>query len=76
MQEQIQEGIIEEVPPKTIGQVLDYIPHHPVICKESESTKLRIVYDCDLSSLNDCLETGPLLQPLLFDILLHNRMRY
>ena len=26
-------------------------------------------------SLNDCLETGPPLQPRIFDILLRNRMR-
>ena len=82
MQEQIQEGIIEEVPPKTIDEVLYYVPHHPVICEEAESTHLHIVYDCsakgncDLPSLNDCLETGHSLQPLLFDILLRNRMRH
>ena len=82
MQELLQEGIIEEVPPKSIGEVLQYVPHHPVIRKEAESTKLRIVYDCsakgncDLPSLNDCLETGPSLQHLLFDILLRHRMRY
>ena len=67
MQEQLQEGIIEEVPPKTIGEVLQYVPHHPVIREEAESTKLRIAYDCsakgncDLPSLNDCLD-------LLFNI--------
>ena len=82
IQEQLQEGIIEEVPPKTIGEVLHYVPHHPVIREEAESTKLRIAYDCsakgncDLPSLSDYLETGPSLQPLLFDILLRNRMRY
>ena len=46
MQEQIQEGIVEELPPKTIGEVLHYVPHHRVICEEADSTKLRIVYDC------------------------------
>ena len=46
MQEQIQERIIEEVPPKPIGEVLHYVPHHPVIREEAEPTKLRIVYDC------------------------------
>ena len=82
MQEQIQEGIIEEVPPKTIGEAVHYLPHHPVIYEEAESTKLRIVYNClakgncDLPSLNNCLETGPSLQLLLFDILLRNRTRY
>ena len=80
--EQIQERIIEEVPPKPIGEVLHYVSHHPVIREEAEPTKLRIVYECsakgncDQPSLNDCLETGPSLQLLLFDILLRNRMRY
>ncbi|XP_070550021.1 uncharacterized protein [Ptychodera flava] len=42
---------------------------------------MRIVYDCSARanvrspSLNDCLETGPPLQPLLFDIITRNRMR-
>ncbi|XP_006816656.1 uncharacterized protein LOC102804930 [Saccoglossus kowalevskii] len=42
---------------------------------------MRIVYDCSEKantkspSLNDCLETGPSLQPLLFDIMIRNRMR-
>ena len=82
MQDQIQEGIIEEVPPKSIGEVLYYVPHHAVIREEAESTTLRIVYDCsakgnrDQPSLNNCLETGPSHQSLLFDILLRNRMRY
>ena len=82
MPEQIQEGIIEEVPPKPIGEVLHYVPHHPVIREEAASTNLRIVYDCsakgncDKPSPNKCLETGPSLQPLLFDILLRNRMKY
>ena len=43
--------------------------------------KLRIVYDCsskesnDAPSLSDCLETGPSLQPKLFDILVRNRFK-
>lgn len=81
MEEQLQERILEPVPLKPTGEVVHYIPHQPVIREEAESTKLRIVYDCSakqvpqLPSLNDCLETGPALQPLLFDILLRNRMR-
>ena len=59
-----------------------YVPHHSIIREDAESTKLRIVYDCsakespDKPPLNDCLETGPSLQPLLFDILLRNRINY
>ena len=41
---------------------------------------MKIAYDCsarkdvESPSLNDCLEVGPPLQPLIFDILLRNRM--
>ena len=60
---------------------MHYVPHHPVIRESAESTKTRIVYDCSfkarqqLPSLNDCLEKSPALQPLLFDILLRNRLK-
>ena len=80
MKEQVQKGILEPIPQQPTGEVIHYIPHHPVIREEAESTKIRIVYDCsakskpDEPSLNDCLETGAALQPLLFDILMRNRM--
>jgi hypothetical protein len=80
MEEQLREGILERVPPRQTGEVVHYIPYQPVIREEAESTKLRIVYDCSakaglqLPSLNDFLEKGPSLQPLLFDILLRNRL--
>ena len=82
MQQQIQEGITEEVPPKSIGEVLHYVPHHPVVHKEVESTKLGIVYNCsakrncDQPPFNDFLESRPSLQPFLFDNLFCNRMRH
>ena len=81
MQEQIADGIIEPAPTHPTGEVVHYIPHQAVIHEDVETTKMRIVYDCSARgntqspSLNDCLETGPPLQPLLFDILLRNRMR-
>ena len=80
MEEQLQEGIIEPAPREQTGEVIHYIPHHPVIRDNAESTKMRIVYDCSARQtlkepyLNDLLETGPSLQPLIFDILLKNRM--
>ena len=60
---------------------MHYVPYQPVIREQGESTETWIVYDCSSKpdavapSLNDCLETGPSLQPLLFDILLRNRFR-
>ena len=81
MKEQLNAGIIKPVPKSPTGEVVHYIPHQPVVKESAESTNLRIVYDCsararkDVPSLNDCLEVGPPFQPLLFDILLRNRMR-
>ena len=80
MQDQVDEGILEEVPEQQTGDIIHYIPHQAVIREDAESTKMRIVYNCsarqntESPSLNDCLEIGPPLQPLIFDILLRNRM--
>ena len=58
------------------GQQEFYLPHKAVICENAESAKLRIVYDASTRenskslSLNDCLETGPALQNLLWRILI------
>ena len=81
MKEQLNAGIIEPVPKSPTVEVVHYIPHQPVIKESAELTKLRIMYDClaraskDVLSLNDCLEVVPPLQPLLFDILLRNKIR-
>ena len=61
------------------GGNVHYLPHHAVIRRDAETTKLRIVYDASSketkngTSLNDCLHTGPSLNPLLFDILIRFR---
>ena len=61
------------------GGNVHYLPHHAVIRRDAETTKLRIVYDASSketkngTSLNDCLHTGPSLNPLLFDILVRFR---
>ena len=81
MQDQISTGIMEQVPAQPTGEIVHYVPHQAVDGDHAETTKMRIVYDCSSRanaqspSLNDCLETGPPLQPLLFDILLRNRMQ-
>ena len=56
-----------------------YIPHHAV-AKESNTTPLRIVFDCsakqncNVPSLNECLMTGPDLSNDLVNVLLRFRI--
>ena len=82
MEQQLEEGILEVAPEIPTGEVIHYIPHQPVIREQAETTKMRIVYDCsaktdlEVPSLNDCLEVGPPLQPMIFDILLRNRLKF
>ena len=73
------ENIIEKI--ETVGKpgLAHYLPHRAVIRNESETTKTRIVFDASSKignnpSLNDCLHSGPCLLPLIFEILLRNRI--
>ena len=55
-----------------------YLPHRAVINEERLTTKLRVVFDASshaegCQSLNDCLMTGPNLNPELLSILLKFR---
>ncbi|GFY36056.1 integrase catalytic domain-containing protein [Trichonephila clavipes] len=55
-----------------------YLPHFGVVREQSETTKLRVVFDASAKtdsnlSLNDILHTGPKLQNALFNILLKFR---
>ena len=77
IKQHLKETISERVPRGqdiTPGRVY-YIPHHAVGRADKETTKLRIVYDASSNSpsLNDCLEKGPCLLPLIFDILVRFR---
>ena len=61
------------------GGNVHYLLHQAVIRRDAETTKLRMVYDASSketkngTSLNDCLHTGPSINPLLFDILVRFR---
>ena len=82
IQDQLDKGVIEKVesnktshpgPGKT-----HYLPHHPVIRRDKEITKLRVVYDASAKmngnpSLNDCLYSGPSLLPSIADVLMRFR---
>ena len=80
MQQQLAQQIIEKAPEVSTRKEF-YIPHRPVIRESAESTKVRIVYDASAKpsekspSLNECLETGPPLQNLLWNVLVRNRFK-
>ena len=77
MMDQLDRGIIEPV--EDCGEVgrTHYIPHHPVIRRDKETTKLRVVYDASARStgpsLNDCLQVGPPMNHMILDIILRFR---
>ena len=76
--EQSAKGMIEDVTDKMLpARGVHYIPHHAVIRRDKETTKLRIVFDASSKtegvSLNGCLKLGPCLVPKLFDVLLRFR---
>ena len=81
IEEQLSKGIVERVAAEKDNENEDvhYLPHHAVIRRDLETTKLRIVYDGSAKpperthSLNDCLETGPNYTPQLFDTLVNFR---
>lgn len=77
--EYINAGYAEKVNEKEEQSDSYYIPHQVVIKEESTSTKYRLVFDGSASekgekSINDKLEKGPVLQPLLNSILLRFRL--
>ena len=81
IRDQLQRGIIEKVDQNQTApnNRLQYLPHHPVVRRDKDTTKLRVVYDASAKtktghSLNSCLYKGPCLLPSIVDILV--RFRY
>ncbi|EYC20962.1 hypothetical protein Y032_0020g155 [Ancylostoma ceylanicum] len=80
-QEQLEKGIIEEVPTTENSSLLvHYLPHQPVVTPQKQTTKLRVVFDASshlkgCPSLNDALHQGPLILPELYGMLLRFRMK-
>ena len=75
IQDQIKKGIVQIVEPTTNAEMkLHYLPHHAVVRRDKETTKVRIVYDASARwtgpSLNDCLYAGPKFNQRIRDILL------
>nr|CDJ91166.1 Zinc finger domain containing protein [Haemonchus contortus] len=80
-EEQLNKGIIEEMdvcqPPT--GKIVHYLSHQAVITPAKEFTKLRVVFDASAHfkghpSLNDVLHQGPVILPLMRDMLLRFRI--
>ena len=80
IKDQEEKGIVEQVHHEPESKAF-YLPHKHVVRQAAESTKVRVVYDASTRansaspSLNDCLEKGPPLQNLIWDILTRNRVR-
>ena len=79
--EELRAGIIEQVPVSRENEVgVHFMPHHGVVRKDRETSKLRIVFDgsaeqnADEFSLNERLDEGPNYIPSLFDVLVKFRV--
>ena len=63
IQDQLWQGITEEVtedPRANVDGKVHYLPHHAIIQKDKQTTKLQIVHDASEGrSLNDSLLSGP-----------------
>ncbi|XP_032238372.1 uncharacterized protein LOC116618592 [Nematostella vectensis] len=65
---------------KSRGDRIFYMPHKPVVRANAQTTKVRMVYDASCkphplaNSVNECMHTGPPLQPLMWDIMIRARM--
>ncbi|CAB4033655.1 Hypothetical predicted protein, partial [Paramuricea clavata] len=78
--EQLKDGVIEKTKESSTSERVFYMPHKPVIKENASTTKVRMVFDASArphptaNSVNECMHTGPPLQPLLWDILIRTRM--
>ena len=80
VEDYLQQNIAEDVPKDNASadNVQYYLPHHAVVREDKVTTKLRVVFDASSHedgslSLNDCLLTGPNLNPDLLSVLIKFR---
>ncbi|XP_068739657.1 uncharacterized protein [Montipora capricornis] len=77
----VEKGFAVEVKEAADGnEKIRYLPHHAVFREDKKTTKCRVVFDASASdehevSLNDCILSGPALQPNLVSVLLRFRAR-
>ena len=78
--EQLEQGIVEKATEKPTGSHVFYMPYKPKVREEATMTKVRIVLDTSAkphplaNSFNECMYTGPTLQPLFCDIMIRARI--
>ena len=78
--EQLEQGIVEKAPEQPTGERVFYMPHKPVVRETASTTKVRMVFDASAkphslaNSVNECMHTGPPLQPLLWNVMIRARM--
>ena len=78
---QIDKSVIEVAPEEPDGEVIHYLPHHPVFTPDKVTTKVRIVYDASSKafrlapSLNDCVYRGPVMLEDLCGLLMRFRLK-
>ena len=79
VEEQLEDGIVERIPSKPTGKGVFYLAHKALVRTEVR-TEVRMVFDASAkphplaASINECMYTGPSLQPLLRDIMIRSRM--
>ena len=80
VREQLGSGTIERASEEPTGKRIFYLPHKPVVRNNASTTKIRMLFDASAkpqplaSSINECMHTGPPLQPHLWDIMIRTRM--
>ena len=75
----LKDGIVEEVPFDEYEKVAYYLPHRPVFKENSNTTKIRPVFDGCAKirgglAINDCLKKGPNMMKLIPNML--NKFRF
>ena len=73
---QLKEGVVEKVQEQEANwERIFYLPHKQVVREETATTKVRMVFDASARPspigicLNECMFTGPALQPQIRDIM-------
>ena len=80
IKDQLDNGVVDRAPEVPTGKHVNYMPHKPVVREMATTTKVRMVFDASSkpdplsSSINNCMFTGPSLQPLLWNILIRARL--